>query len=78
MTRFIIEDMNEMLMGDLASLAAANGLEVDVQARELLRQYVPVRDRAKLIARLDAIAAQTPKDVVHINSVIMLREDRQR
>ena len=78
MATFVIENMDEALISDLANLAARNGLDVDVQARQLLRQYVPSRDRAELLARIDAIAAMTPKDVEQIDSVILLREDRQR
>ena len=78
MTRFVIENMDDALIRDLASLAAANGLPVDVQARDVLRRNVPVRDRAKLAERLDAIAALTPNNGVQTDSVILLREDRRR
>ena len=78
MPTFVIEEMDEALISDLTSLAARNGLKVDVQARQLLRGSVPSFDRADLLARLDAIAAMTPKGVEQIDSVALLREDRQR
>lgn len=78
MDKLVIEGMDEELMSDLASLAAENHLQIHVQARQLLRLAVPVRDRAKLVARLDAIAAMTPKEALQPDSLDLLREDRQR
>ena len=78
MGTLVIEGVDEALMSDLASLAAENHMQVESQARQILRSAVPVRDRHALAARLDAIANMTPTGVDQSDSLELLREDRQR
>lgn len=78
MGKLVIEDVDEALMRDLASFASENRVAVEAQVKQLLRRAVPSGDRAALVARLDAIAALTPVDGRTIDSLDLLREDRQR
>lgn len=78
MGTLVIENIDDMLMGDLASLAAENRMQIEAQVHHILRRAVPVRDRQALAARLDAIAAMTPKGVDQVDSLDLLREDRER
>ncbi len=69
---------------DTATLAALeqkaheHGTTLEEEAGELIRQGVRRRSKAEILARLDAIAAMTPKDVKQTDSAILLREDRNR
>lgn len=69
---------------DTATLAALEktaqerGHTVEEEAAELLRLAVRKRSKAETLARLDAIAAMTPKGVRQTDSAILLREDRDR
>ena len=78
MTKLVIDDIDDVLLSDLASLAASNQVPIEIQAKQLLRQALPVRDRKRLAELADAIASMTPKGVQQIDSVELLREDRQR
>lgn len=78
MGTLVIEDIDDALMGDLARLASENRMQIEAQAYHILRQAVPAGDRRDLAARLDAVAAMTPKGVDQTGSLDMLREDRVR
>lgn len=61
----------------LEQSAWSHGRTVEQEAAEALR--VATRpSAAELLARADAIAAMTPKGVEQTDSVILLREDRDR
>lgn len=78
MGTLVIEHVDEALMRDLTRFASGHRLGVEALAEQLLRRAVPTADRADLAARLDAIAALTPHDARTVDSLEMLREDRQR
>ncbi len=78
MGTLVIDDIDDALLGDLASLAAENHMQIEAQLHHILRQAVSVKDRGALAARLDAIAALTPKSVDPVDSLSLLREDRDR
>jgi hypothetical protein len=63
----------------LSALAEADRVSLDVEAERLLRSAIAQRnERLALVAELETIAAMTPKGVVQTDSVILLREDRDR
>ncbi len=78
MPKLVIDDIDDGLMNDLVSLAASNEVPVEVQAKQLLRQFLPTRDRKRLAELADAVARRTLKGVQQVDSVNLLREDRQR
>lgn len=78
MGTLVIEHIDDLLMSDLASLAAENRMQIEAQVHHILRQAVPARDRRALAARLDAIAAMTRKGADQVDSLDLLREDRAR
>ena len=78
MGTLVIENVDDVLMGDLASLASENRMQIEAQAHHILRQAVPVRDHRDLAERLDVIAAMTPKGVAQADSLDLLRQDRDR
>ena len=78
MGTLVIENIDDALMGDLASLASENRMQIETQAHHILREAMLVRGRRDLAARLDAIAAMTPKSVAQVDSLDLLRQDRDR
>ena len=57
----------------LTENARAHGRTVAEEAAEARKL-----SRDEILARLDAVAAMTPKDVKQTDSVMLLREDRER
>ena len=78
MGTLIIENVDEALINDLGRMAERNGVPLDVQAKKVLNDGVRMRDRSDLVARLEAVAAMTPRGIEQTDSVEMLREDRDR
>ena len=58
--------------------ARAHGRSVEEEAAETLRQATTASTRADMIARLDEIAAMTPKGIKQTDSTLLVREDRDR
>lgn len=71
--------INDDLVRELAAFAKAQGLSVDEQAedwlRESLRRHAASRD---LKSAFDEIAGMTPKGVAQTDPVELLREVRNR
>ncbi len=78
MNRIVVEEVDEVLIDGLARLAASNSVSVEEQIKTLLAQAVPQSNRQDLVRRAEAIAAMTPRCVVHTDSTSLLREDRDR
>ncbi len=58
--------------------AKAHGRSIEEEAGETLRQATGAPSRAELVARLDEIAAMTPKGIKQTDSTLLVREDRDR
>ena len=78
MGTLVIEDIDEVLMGDLAHVAAMKQVPIQVEAKRLLRDATPERNSAKLVELLDLIASMTPVGVIQSDSTVLIREDRDR
>lgn len=63
-------------LSKLEQNALAHGRSVAEEAAELLRKVTSTPTRAEVIARLDEIAAMTPKGVKQTDSTLLVREDR--
>ena len=61
----------------LGEIAKAHGRTIEEEAADLLRRAAG-QTRAEALARLDEIAAMTPKGVKQTDSAILVREDRDR
>jgi hypothetical protein len=74
----------EKIAVDVATLerleanARAHGRTLEQEAAETLRAATGVPSRADVIAHMDEIAAMTPKGIKQTDSVLLLREDRDR
>ena len=64
-------------LAKLSESAKAHGRTVEEEAAEILRRAA-APSRAEVLARLDEIAAMTPKGVKQTDSTILVREDRDR
>jgi plasmid stability protein len=70
--------VDDETMRKLASDARKHGRSLEAEAAEWLRKSGSRPSRAEIIARFDAIAAMTPKDVKQTDSTLLVREDRDR
>ncbi|HKG85540.1 MAG TPA: hypothetical protein VKB16_20680 [Beijerinckiaceae bacterium] len=71
--------ISDELFERLAKIASARKLPIERQAEEFLSEAVNRRTRRADLRRMfDEIAALTPKNVPQTDSVILLREDRDR
>lgn len=61
----------------LSENAKRSGRTIEQEAAEALRLAVRPRSE-ELVARMEAIAAMTPKGVKQTDSTILVREDRDR
>jgi hypothetical protein len=74
----------EKIAVDSATLARLNenarlhGRTVEQEAAEALRVATGTLTRAEIVARLEAVAAMTPKGVKQTDSTLLIREDRDR
>jgi len=71
--------ISDALLEKIEAMAATSSISVEKQVEILLEDGI-VRwgDRQDLVAELDRIAAMTPKDVVQTDSVLLVREERDR
>jgi len=77
--KLIIDEIDDDLLRRLKASAQENNRSVTMEATQLLAQAVRgPAFRQQWVARAREIAAMTPKDVVQIDSVFLLREDRDR
>ncbi len=79
MAQIVMNGVDESTFAKLADLAATNHLSVEDQAKKLLVDAMDaiVRRRNRL-EMVDRVAAMTPEGIVQTDSVILLREDRDR
>lgn len=79
MATLTLENIDDQIVSALKHRAEANARSIEAEAQDILSQAVgaPLSGTDKWeVAR--RIAAMTPKDVSQTDSVIMLREDRER
>ena len=83
MQSLVIDNIDDRVVRDIASLAQENHLGLEAQAKRLLEQAVasiagqPDR-RQRAFDEAGRIAAMTPKGVVQTDSTALVREDRDR
>jgi plasmid stability protein len=65
-------------LAKLEENAKAHGRSVEEEAAEILKRSTGAMTRAEIIARMDEIAAMTPKGVKQTDSTLLIREDRDR
>jgi hypothetical protein len=67
------------LLRQVAALAGHDGISLEEQAEELLRESLSRRvPNGNLRHLMDSIAAMTPPNVVQSDTVDLLRRDRER
>jgi antitoxin FitA len=62
----------------LEERARRHGRSIEEEAADTLRAAVRRPSKAEMLARLDAVASMTPKNIEQTDSVLLLREDRDR
>lgn len=62
----------------LAENAKKHGRSVADEAADALRLAIAELSRQEIVARLDAVAAMTPRGVRQTDSTLLVREDRDR
>lgn len=71
--------ISDRTLGEVEALAEAESMPVDDQAELLIREAIEHRrNRQALVDTLREVRAMTPKDVAQTDSVLLLREDRDR
>jgi hypothetical protein len=71
--------IDDQLLEIVEKMANARGLTLDAQAEELIAAGLTQRpSRKSLRAWAESIAAMTPKDIEQTDSVVLLREVRDR
>ena len=79
MTQIVLEHLDASTLAGLSELAKLNRLSVEEQAERILAEAVDMRARRRRRVESAArIAAMTPKGVPQTDSVVLLREDRDR
>lgn len=79
MSDLILHEIDDATLSRLTELARANKQTVETVARELLDSALQKQSRREWRVRTaERIAAMTPEGVTPTNSVILLREDRDR
>ena len=79
MTQIVLEHLDEAAFANLSELARLNRLSLEEQAKRILAEAVDMRvQRRRRVESADRIAAMTPKGVTQTDSVVLLREDRDR
>jgi plasmid stability protein len=79
MGTLLLKQIDDRVIAALQSRAKANDRTVEAEVEELLSRAVePVSARAELWSEVRRIAAMTPKGVEQADSVLLLREDRNR
>lgn len=62
----------------LEERARRHGRTLEEEAADTLRAAVRRPSKAEMLARLDEVASMTPKGIEQTDSVVLLREDRDR
>lgn len=71
--------ISDQTLEEVEALAKAKAMPADQQAEQLIREaLMHRRERDRLVAGLREVRAMTPADVVQTDSVVLLREDRDR
>ena len=81
MDTLTITELEESTLESLRRNAQAHGRTVEAEAAALIRrglQERPKPDRESLIAEARRISAMSPKGVKQTDSVLLIREDRDR
>lgn len=86
MDEIVLRDLDQEIISKLTEQAADNNRPLEREIEHVLRQALGQveilpdrpRDAARLAARAREIAAMTPTGVAQTDSVILIREDRDR
>ncbi|MER2264583.1 FitA-like ribbon-helix-helix domain-containing protein [Methylobacterium oxalidis] len=86
MDEIVLRDLDQEIVTRLAERAAGNNRPIEQEIAHVLRQALgPAddlserrRDAARAAARAREIAAMTPPGVAQTDSVLLIREDRDR
>ena len=79
MTQIVLDHIDEATLASLSELAKLNHVSIQEQAARILAEALDMGERRRRRVESAArIAAMTPKNVVQTDSVILLREDRDR
>lgn len=79
MTDILIRDIDPTTLKAIEAMAANNHLSLEEQARELIVKHTPKSlSLSEKIATANRIRAMTPKGVKQTDSVLLIREDRDR
>ena len=79
MAQLVLSHIDDETLARLSELAKANRISVQEQAERILAGELNAHARRRLRVESAApISAMTPKDVAQTDSVILLREDRDR
>ncbi len=78
MDTLTITDLEDSTVESLRKTAAANGHTIEEEAAMLIRSGLAQSKTLSLRQRAEAIAAMTPKGVVQTDSVLLVREGRNR
>lgn len=78
MTTLVLTDVDEALIERLRVLASARHWTIEQQARAMLQDAISVTPKPHRAEIAKAIAALTPHGVRQTDSVVLLREDRDR
>lgn len=78
MSTLVLKNIDQALLKEIGELAAANDVSIEEQATRLLKQTARQEFRRDRTRRLAAIAAMTPINIEQVDSVALLREDRDR
>lgn len=70
--------VDDATLAQLTERARRHGRSVAEEAADALKSISPRLSRQDTLARLDEVAAMTPKGVVQTDSAVLLREDRDR
>jgi len=79
MTQLILDHIDDATLASLSELAELNRVSVQEQAERILVEALDMHlRRRRRVESAARIAAMTAKDVMQTDSVILLREDRDR
>lgn len=79
MATLTIPDSDDAVVEKLRDFAEEHNHSIEAQIRDLLQQATEAKPRSKLVLEIaNAIAAQTAEGLPQMDSVILLREDRDR
>jgi hypothetical protein len=77
--QLVLSRIDDQILARLSELANANRISVQEQAERILTDALDSHARRRLRVESAArISAMTPKDVAQTDSVVLLREDRDR